>query len=412
MSYSAVSYLRSCCFISIVLAALFLGRSFLVSAPRSPLSMSELRTTSAAIALTNLNAQIDGEKKLADRAALSVAQRSSIADLQAMRGQILGSIADYETVAAISEELTRDAPNDGKSYLARSHARSIFHRFGDALVDLDKAEALGVPQAQIETARASILQASGKYVEALEIRNRALKRNRNMNTLSAAASVYADLGEIEEAEKLYGEAPRDYRDVSPFPIAWLYFQQGLMWMHQGDLQRAREFFSNAHERIPQYAAARGHLAEVEAALGNRGRAVELLEPLAASSDDPDYAAQLARILLEDGQIQQAKPWRDRAASRYEQLITLHPQAFADHATEFWLAAGADPLKALQLARLNLEVRKTPRAYELVLEAALAAKDLDSTCKALGEVSKITHPAPQFKALITHAQTACGLERIG
>ncbi len=30
----------------------------------------------------------------------------------------------------------------------------------------------------------------------------------------------------------------------------------------------------------------------------------------------------------------------------------HPEAFADHAAEFWLVAGADPDKALRLAKMN------------------------------------------------------------
>lgn len=58
-------------------------------------------------------------------------------------------------------------------------------------------------------------------------------------------------------------------------------------------------------------------------------------------------------------------------SRYDELIASHPEAFADHAAEFWLAAGADPDKALRLARLNVEVRNTPRARDLVAQAVAA-----------------------------------------
>jgi hypothetical protein len=50
------------------------------------------------------------------------------------------------------------------------------------------------------------------------------------------------------------------------------------------------------------------------------------------------------------------------------LVASHPEAFADHAAEFWLAAGANPDKALRWARLNVEIRKTPRAYDLLARA--------------------------------------------
>ena len=52
--------------------------------------------------------------------------------------------------------------------------------------------------------------------------------------------------------------------------------------------------------MPAYAQAQGHLAEVEAELGEIDSAISRLHSLAASSDDPDYAAQLARILGDVG----------------------------------------------------------------------------------------------------------------
>ena len=64
-------------------------------------------------------------------------------------------------------------------------------------------------------------------------------------------------------------------------------------------------------------------------------------------------------------------WRGLAAARYDDLIESHPEAFADHAAEFWLAAGADPDKALRLARMNLDVRDTPRARSLLARAVAA-----------------------------------------
>ena len=55
-------------------------------------------------------------------------------------------------------------------------------------------------------------------------------------------------------------------------------------------------------------------------------------------------------------MEEAGKWRNKAAARYDELMALHPEAFADHAAEFWLEAGADPSRALRLARKNLEVR--------------------------------------------------------
>jgi thioredoxin-like negative regulator of GroEL len=150
------------------------------------------------------------------------------------------------------------------------------------------------------------------------------------------------------------------------------FQHGLMWLEQGDLHTARAWFDAAVRRVPSYAPALGHLAEASAALGQRDAALDRLRRLAVSSDDPQYAAQLAGVLSEAGQAQEAHQWRARAAARYDELIARHPAAFADHAAEFWLSAGADAHRAQQLAWQNLELRQTPRARTLLRRAILAS----------------------------------------
>jgi tetratricopeptide (TPR) repeat protein len=374
---------------------------------KAPISRTELSTTDGAIALGNLQAQIDGEERLAANRPLTLKQRAGIAELIAMRGQFLGRIADYERAEALADDMVRDAPADGVALLARARARSTFHRFDAALGDLAEAERLGFESRRIDSLRAAILQATGRYDEALAFRKRVVLMQPDIDSLGAEASVHGDRGDIDEAERLFTEAPHHYRDVSPFPLAWLYFQQGLMWMREGNLERAREFFEAAHARLPAYAAAQGHLAEVEAAMGNTARAVELLRPLAQTSDDPDYAAQLARILGEAGQAEEAHRWRDAAAVRYDELIARHPEAFADHAAEFWMFAGGDAKKALTLAQRNLDVRRTPRAYELVLQAALACGEHATACDAAAQTRALGHLWPSLTSLTARAATSCG-----
>jgi ATP/maltotriose-dependent transcriptional regulator MalT len=67
----------------------------------------------------------------------------------------------------------------------------------------------------------------------------------DIRSLGAEAAVRAERGEIDEAERLFVKAQQQYRDVSPFPVVWLYFQQSLMWMWEGNLERARAAFEAA-----------------------------------------------------------------------------------------------------------------------------------------------------------------------
>jgi tetratricopeptide (TPR) repeat protein len=335
-------------------------------------------STDGTIALLNLRAQIDGLEPDAWPGPSTVESRAALVELITLRGLILGCIADYERAEKIAEQLVHDAATDGVAFVVRARIRAVFHRFTEALDDLDVAERLSLDADVTNSERAAIFQALGRYDEALAIREAAADRRANFENVSALAGLCADRGEIEAAERLYAESRRRYRGVSPFPLALLDFQSGLMWMNNGRLDYARTSFDAARRRVPGYAPAQGHLAEVEAELGEIETAVARLYPLAISSDDPDYAAQLARILVEAGRADESRRWCQQAAAHYDKLVARHPEAFADHAAEFWLTAGTDPTNALRLAKINLEVRKTPRAYDL-LSRAVGANEAEGMC---------------------------------
>jgi tetratricopeptide (TPR) repeat protein len=335
--------------------------------------VTELPVTDGTIALLNLRAQIDGLERDVRIGHASIESRVGLIDLITLRGLILGHIADYQRADEMAEQLVRDAATDGTAFFARARTRAVFHRFTDALEDIDRAERLGLDAEATNRDRAAIFQALGRYDEALAIRKEAADRRASFENVAALVGLYAERGDSDAAERLDAESRRRYRGVSPFPLALLEFQLGLMWMNQGRLDEARTSFDAARRRVPAYAPAQGHLAEVEAELGETESAVARLHSLAASSDDPDYPAQLARILRDAGCAHEFRHWSRLAAARYDELVASHPEAFADHAAEFWLAAGADPDKALPLARMNIEIRKTPRAYDLLARAVAATE---------------------------------------
>ncbi len=335
-------------------------------------NIAEPPTTDGMIALLNLQAEIDGQEAGAvDRR--TVGAQVALVELISLRGLILGHVADYERAEALAEQSVRMAPSNAAAFVVRARARATFHRFADAMNDLDVAQRLSADADLLSCERAAILQALGRYEDALDIRQAASDKRPSFETIGALAGLRAELGEVETAERLCLEARSRYRSVSPFPLAVLDFQLGRMCMDTGQLDDARTWFEAALRRVPSYAPAEGHLAEVEAELGQMEVAVSRLSALAISSDDPDYPAQLARILNEMGLTEESGHWSKLAAARYDELLTQHPEAFADHAAEFWLAAGADPDKALRLARMNLDVRKTPRAYDL-LACAISASE--------------------------------------
>ena len=295
--------------------------------------------TDGAIAVLNLEAQIDGLEGHG-----TSAEAATLIDLLILRGLVLGRISDYERAAQLADHLVHDAAADAAAYMARARTRAVFHCFSEALDDLDHADRISPQDTHAKQERAAILQALGRYDEALATYEDTGDGGVQFEQAGALAGLWADRGETDTAERLYLESLRTYRGVSPFPLAMLDFQLGTMWMRHDRLDQARTCFEAAISLVPAYAAAQGHLAEVEADLGEGEAAIARLYPLAASSDDPDYAAQLARILGEMGRNDEASGWRLLAANRYDELTAAHPEAFADHAAEFWLGVGNDPPK--------------------------------------------------------------------
>jgi tetratricopeptide (TPR) repeat protein len=326
-------------------------------------------TTAGNIAVGNLKARIDGQLRRATAGPLAVHERAELIELMVLRGHVLGCIADSERAAAMADELVCKAPSDARSFVARARTRGVFHRFAPALTDLDTAAALGGAGVEVDAERAAIHQALGRYDEALAIRRLAVERRADFSALAALAGVYGERGELDEAERWFTAATHGYRGTSPFPVAMLELQRGQLWVAHDDLRRARAWCEAAVRRLPAYVPAQGHLAELDAALGDMGAAIARLRPLARASDDPDYATQLARILGDAGQAEEAQTWRGKAQARYDELLARHPHAFADHAAEFWLTIGGEPERALPLARHNLALRQTPRARALVRRAS-------------------------------------------
>src|SRR6185312_8911514 len=98
----------------------------------------------------------------------------------------------------------------GTAWLARARTLATFHRFAEALADLDAARRRGSDLATVEAERAATLQAAGCYGEALALRRDAAKRRPDFATLGGLAVLEAERGEVTEAERLFTQARRRY----------------------------------------------------------------------------------------------------------------------------------------------------------------------------------------------------------
>jgi tetratricopeptide (TPR) repeat protein len=364
-----------------------------------PPGPNQSSTTNGGIAFGNLNGQISALEQDIAHDPGHIEARIALAGLLGVRGLYVSKVADYERALELTESAVRDAPEKGEAYVARAAARSTLHRFPEALADLDEAERRGLKSSATRTARASIVQAKGDLDGALALRHAASEADAGISTLGAEAALLGELGRHDEASKMFHQALASYRNVSPFPVAWILFQEGLMWERAGLAPRAKAFYAAARERLPIYAHAASHLAQLEPP----ERAVELLTPVVAASDDPEFELGLSQRLRDKGDIAGAEARLARVRARYDELVDKHPEAFADHAGWFWLDEGKDPARALVLAKKNLAVRANSKAYELAVLAAIAAGSRDEACRLGTEGVKQPHAPSMLRGIV---QGAC------
>lgn len=305
-----------------------------------------------------------------------VAEQTVLIELLTLRGHVLGRVADYERAAQQAELLVLRAPDEWAALLERTRTRATLHRYSEALLDLDAAERCGCDSNTLNAELAAILQAVGYSENALILRLKAAEQRPTYSTLAALAVLHGERREIAEAERLFGQAQQEYQEVSPFPVAALDFRRGLMWYKESDLGAARRMFDAARRRVPAYAPAIGYLAKVEAALGIHDEAIARLRPLAQSSDDPRYAANLSAILCDAGRVEEDDLWRTRAAQRYDQILLSHPQSFNRDAAHFWATVGGNPRRGRRLALRDAATGAADRAY--VMARVLITRRSEST----------------------------------
>lgn len=352
-----------------------------------------------------------GEKVLATTRSFTERSRMRrrIIDGLLRRAQYMGDLSALDRAVELVDEMLSVSDEQPSKHLYHARVLSALHRYDEALAALDRAEAAGVKKKLLVLPRIRYLLNKGRPAEALAKLDELEKRVKSMAVVSTLAVTLADLGRVEAADRQFNRGLSAPTLIDPLPVAYLWFQQGLMYERQGQRSRARDYYNLAHARFPYYPALNSHLAALEAESGELDAAIARLQTLTRQSNDPDYLGQLGKLLRQAGRGDEADAVIARAAAGFETLLGKYPLAFADHAARFYLDVSPNPRRALELASTNLDNRQTDGAYQLYLDAAHAAhaSAAPETCKVAAAAVARDHASAYALFAGARALRECG-----
>jgi lipopolysaccharide biosynthesis regulator YciM len=308
-----------------------------------------------------------------------------IVEQEHLTAQFLGDLDALARLDTLVNHLNRVDAESSRTSLINAQVASAAHRFADARTFLARVATDDELSALAGRLLLSIDQACGTGLEVvLESRRRMAAESGRLEDLVPLGALHADLREFDEADRIYQQAMNGYQDVSPFALAWVCFQLGVLWgelASDSQTKRAAIWYRKAIEYVPAYVKARVHLAEIYLDEGRAQDAKSLLVP-ALSSGDPEVNWRLGDTLIAMGRTDEGKEHLETARNGFEALLQQHLLAFADHGAEFYSGSGNNPDRAFELASLNLANRSTLRAFEQTYEAALAACRIESASNIL------------------------------
>jgi tetratricopeptide (TPR) repeat protein len=349
-----------------------------------------LCTTAGEIAVINLNsARLRSWRRFFQHPLVDGTAETVIEHEQIM-AQFTGDLSALDRLESLMAQL---APIDGgsaRAALIQAQVASMGHRFADARKYLAEAQRSGTLLESVRRLQLIIDQACGVNLEnVLDQRRRIATKSGQLEDLLALGAVLADMRQFVDADRAYKQALREYRDVSPFAVAWVCFQLGMLWgelVPEPQVSLAVQWYRRAVDLLPSYVKARVHLAEIYLSCGRLSEAEALLVP-AIASGDPEVRWRLADVMASQGRYADAQAEMEAARSVFESLLERHLLAFADHGAEFYARSGNDYRRALDLARVNVVNRPTLRAFEQAHEIAVSAGDGDAASELLMEATE-------------------------
>jgi hypothetical protein len=290
--------------------------------------------------------------------------------------------------------LEKSAPNEPGYPLALGLLQQYSHNFEAALASLTQAAQLAPRSPEPLLWRTAIFMVQARYSEAAAECARLAPLTDRLTATGCSAYVQAATGQLPSAFQSLAAAVKTAPQTAPELLLWQNTRLAEMAWRLQRFDIAEGYFKTAQRLGVTDQFLLGAYADF---LLERQRPAEVITLLAEWERSDILLLRLA-LAGKAANDKRATGWaaqlRDRFAAAAQRGDRLHEQ----EAARFELAIEGNPAKALSLARHNYEVQKEPRDADILLRAALAARQSQPAQPALDWLQSSHYEDPAIRAV--------------
>ena len=275
------------------------------------------------------------------------------------------------------------------------------HQFDKSLADLDLVLKLDQSNGQAWLTRATILQVQGKYAKALRSCEQLDTLAPALITLTCTANVKNLNGQATQSYQALKAALEQTPDVSPSIQVWVLTLLAEMAERLGDVAMAEKHFQHAIKLGDPDTYLLGAYSDF---LLDQHRPQEVINLLKTKTRvDPlllRYAEALTAMHLPEAKMQV-----EALGQRFDAAMMRGDTVHQREQSRFELRLRNNPLRALEIAKLNWEIQKEPADARVYLEAGLASGKKDATLQLLRWLEAHRLEDAKLKKLIANHKRA-------
>lgn len=296
--------------------------------------------------------------------------------------------------------LEKSAPDNADYWMVLGLIQQFSHDFEPALASLSKASELNRSSPEPLLWRAAIFMVEARYAEAQIECQRLAPLSEPLLGTGCSAYVQAMTGQLEPAFKKLQAAVENTKNAGPELLLWQYTRLAEMALRLQRNEVAEGYFKSAFKLGITDQFLLGAYADFLLA---RQRPVEVLKLLLdwERSDILLLRLALAGSITKDSR---ADNWAAQLRDRFQAAALRGDRLHEQESARFQLDIERNVVKALELAGSNYQIQKEPRDAEILLRAALAARQPKAAQPALEWLRTSRYQDPAIEQLANQLTT--------